>query len=175
MMRQGYLAMRHGIWEEFKERYRKEKKSSEWTLASFLPLPSKCGGDDNPTFVKFATTTVASGRRDLESVNEQFQQVLAAVLHHTDPASQLQQHLGIGNQHKAIRERQAAADGRLRQHSLLTAKEPTGLGRLVAQTCLSWNDEEVQAEAVRVADPQLLRFDKVVDASPDTQHVIRRM
>ena len=32
MMRQSYLAMRNGCWEEFKESYREEEKSSEWTL-----------------------------------------------------------------------------------------------------------------------------------------------
>ena len=32
MTRRGYLAIRNGSWEELNERYRKEEKSSEWTL-----------------------------------------------------------------------------------------------------------------------------------------------
>ena len=32
MMRRGYLAMRDGSWEEFKERYWEEEESPEWTL-----------------------------------------------------------------------------------------------------------------------------------------------
>ena len=32
MMRRGYLAMKNGSWEEFKERYRKEEQSPQWTL-----------------------------------------------------------------------------------------------------------------------------------------------
>ena len=77
--------------------------------------------DDHPTLVEYATTTAASERRDLGSLNEQSQQVLSS-----DTASQLHKCLSVGNQNKAVQERQAAADGRLRQRCLATAKAPGG-------------------------------------------------
>ena len=77
--------------------------------------------DDHPTLVEFATTTAASERRDLGSLNKQSQQVLSS-----DTASQLHKCLSVGNQNKAVQERQAAADGRLRQRCLATAKAPGG-------------------------------------------------
>ena len=47
------------------------------------------GVDGRPTSVTFATTTAASEPWDLVGLNKQFQQALAAVLFHADPASQL--------------------------------------------------------------------------------------
>ena len=47
MMRQGYLAMRNGSWEEFKDRYREEEvKSSEWTLERTREAYEKVAKDD---------------------------------------------------------------------------------------------------------------------------------
>ena len=47
---------------------------------------------------------------------------------------QLQEYLSVGNKNNAARERHAVVDARLRQRCLLTAKAPTGFGRLVAQS-----------------------------------------
>ena len=46
MMRRGYLAMKNGSWEEFKERYRKEGKSSEWTLERIREAYEKVAKDE---------------------------------------------------------------------------------------------------------------------------------
>ena len=41
-----YLAMRNGSWEELKERYRKEEKSSEWTLERVREAHEKVAKDE---------------------------------------------------------------------------------------------------------------------------------
>ena len=46
MMRKGYLAMRDGRWEEFKERYREVEKSSEWTLERLREACEKVATDE---------------------------------------------------------------------------------------------------------------------------------
>ena len=46
MMRRGYLAMKNGSWEDFKERYRKEGKSSEWTLERVRESHEKVAKDE---------------------------------------------------------------------------------------------------------------------------------
>ena len=47
LMRRGYLAMKNGSWEEFKERYRgKKKKSSEWTLERMREAYEKVTNDE---------------------------------------------------------------------------------------------------------------------------------
>ena len=46
MMRRGYLAMKNGSWEHFKERYRKEGKSSEWTLDRIREAYEKVAKDE---------------------------------------------------------------------------------------------------------------------------------
>ena len=46
MMRRGYLAMKNGRWEDFKERYRKEGKSSEWTLERVRESHEKVAKDE---------------------------------------------------------------------------------------------------------------------------------
>ena len=46
MMRQGYFAMRNDSWEEFKEGYSKEEKSSEWTLERIREACKKGAKDE---------------------------------------------------------------------------------------------------------------------------------
>ena len=43
---EGCFAMRNGSWEEFKDRYRKEEKSSEWTLERIREANEKVARDE---------------------------------------------------------------------------------------------------------------------------------
>ena len=45
MMRRAYIAMKHGNWESFKEEYREEEKSSEWTLERIREACEKVATD----------------------------------------------------------------------------------------------------------------------------------
>ena len=44
MMRRGYLAMKNGSWEDFKEEYRKGGKSCEWTFDRIREVRERCKG-----------------------------------------------------------------------------------------------------------------------------------
>ena len=46
MMRRSCLAMKNGCWDDFKERYRKEEKSSEWTLERVREACEKVAKDE---------------------------------------------------------------------------------------------------------------------------------
>ena len=46
MMRRGHFAMKNGSWEDFKERYRKEGTSSEWTFERIREAFEKVAKDE---------------------------------------------------------------------------------------------------------------------------------
>ena len=63
-----------------------QEKTFRFHAAPFA-LAIEIGMDDHLTLVKFAKMTAASERRELGSVNKQFQQVRDVVLYDTDPVS----------------------------------------------------------------------------------------
>ena len=64
MMRRGYLAMKTGGWEELKDRYRKEGKSSEWTLERIREACEKVVMDETD-FLRRVIAPVGGERRSI--------------------------------------------------------------------------------------------------------------